>query len=151
MRIGHKYDIIKPIIKGEIKTNRTIYRAVWRHQEVNFKDLNWDAFITDAFNCLLNFSGQGFIETDQEFVLKSEAEKYVKKHPISIKRLQGYFLTNWLELYEVVFNEDDCEAGYDLFGFSDLFAVSELDLMNTPIVSNFDLVSALNKAAKENL
>ena len=30
------------------------------------------------------------------------------------------------------------------FGFSELFAVSKLDLMNTPIVSNFDLISALN-------
>ena len=113
--------------------------------------MDWDAFISDTFNYLLGFSGQGFIETDQEFVLKSEAEKYVKEHPICIKRLQGYFLIRWLELYEIVFNEDDCEAGYDLCGFSDLFAVSKLDLMNTPIVSNFDLISALNKAAKENL
>lgn len=124
--------------------NRTLYRAVWRQQEVEFKDMDWDAFISDTFNYLCGFSGQGFVETDQEFVLKSEAEKYVKEHPICIKRLQGYFLIRWIELYEVVFNEDDCEAGYDLFGFSDLFAVSKFDLMNTPIVSNFDLISALN-------
>lgn len=131
--------------------NKTIYRTVWRHQEVGFKDMDWDAFISDTFNYLCGFSGQGFIETDQEFVLKSEAEKYVKEHPICIKRLQGYFLIRWLELYEVVFNEDGCEAGYDLCGFSDLFAVSELDLANTPIVSNFDLIGALNKLDEDQI
>lgn len=124
---------------------KTVYRTVWRQQEVEFKDMDWDAFISDTFNYLCDFSGQGFIETDQEFVLKSEAEKYVKEHPICITRFQGYFLIRWLELYEVVFNEDDCEAGYDLLVFSDLFTVSKLDLMNTPITSNFDLVSAFNK------
>lgn len=92
-----------------------------------------------------------FIEVDREFILKSEAEKYIKEHPICIKRLPNCFFIRWLELHEVVFNEDCCEAGLNLLGFSELFAVSKLDLMNVPIVSNFDLISALNKAAKENL
>lgn len=125
--------------------NKTLYRTVWRQQEVEFKDMDWDAFVNDTFNYLCSFSGQGFIETDQEFVLKSEAEKHVKKYPVHITRLQGYFLIRWLELYEVVFNEDDCEAGYDLFSFSDLVIISEFNLMDVPIVSNFDLISALNK------
>lgn len=125
--------------------NKTIYRTVWRHQEVEFKDIDWDALIRDTFNYLCSFSGQGFIETDQEFVLKSEAEKYIKEHPIHITRLQGYFLIRWLELYEVVFNEDGCEAGYDFLGFSDLVTVSEFNLMDVPIVSNFDLIDALNE------
>ena len=75
----------------------------------------------------------------------------IKEHPICIKRLPNCFFIRWLELHEVVFNEDCCEAGLNLLGFSELFAVSKLDLMNVPIVSNFDLISALNKAAKENL
>lgn len=131
--------------------NKTIYRTVWRQQEVEFKDMDWDAFVNDTFNYLCGFSGQGFIETDQEFVLKSEAEKYVKEHPIRITRLQGYFLIRWLELYEIAFNEDYCEIGYDLFSFSDLVIISEFNLMDVPIMSNFDLISALNKATKENL
>ena len=130
---------------------KTIYRTVWRQQEVEFKDMDWDAFVNDTFNYLCGFSGQGFIETDQEFVLKSEAEKYVKKYPVRITRLQGYFLIRWIELYEVAFNEDYCEVDCDLFGFSDLVIISEFNLMDVPIVSNFDLISALNKAAKENL
>lgn len=128
---------------------KTIYRTVWRQQEVEFKDMDWAAFANDTFNYLCGFSGQGFIETDQEFVLKSEAEKYVKKHPVRITRLQGYFLIRWIELYEVAFNEDYCEVGYDLFSFSDLVIISEFNLMDVPIVSNFDLISALNKAARE--
>ena len=124
---------------------KTIYRTVWRQQEVEFKDMDWDAFVNDTFNYLCGFSGQGFIETDQEFVLKSEAEKYVKKYPVRIIRLQGYFLIRWIELYEVAFNEDYCEIGYDLFSFSDLAIISEFNLMDVPIVSNFDLISALNK------
>lgn len=131
--------------------NKTIYRTVWRQQEVEFKNMDWDAFVNDTFNYLCGFSGQGFIETDQEFVLKSEAEKYVKEHPIRITRLQGYFLIRWLELYEIAFNEDYCEIGYDLFSFSDLVIISEFNLMDVPIMSNFDLISALNKATKENL
>lgn len=131
--------------------NKTIYRTVWRSQEVEFKDMNWDAFISDTFNYLCSLNDQRFIEVDREFILKSEAEKYIKEHPICIKRLPNYFFIRWLELHEVVFNEDACEAGLNLLGFSELFAVSKLDLMNVPIVSNFDLISALNKAAKENL
>lgn len=88
---------------------------------------------------------------DREFILKTEAEKYVKEHPVYIKRLSDRFFIRWLELYEIVFNEDDCEAGYNLFGTSELFTVSEFNLMDVPIVSNFDLISALNKAAKEDL
>lgn len=126
--------------------NKTIYRTVWRQQEIEFKDMDWDAFVNDTFNYLCGFSGQGFIETDREFALKSEAEKYVKKHPVRITRLQGYFLIRWLELYEVVFNEDYCEIGYDLFNFSDLVIISEFNLMDVPIMSNFDLISALNKS-----
>jgi hypothetical protein len=83
--------------------------------------------------------------------LKSEAEKYVKKYPVRIIRLQGYFLIRWIELYEVAFNEDYCEIGCDLFSFSDLVIISEFNLMDAPIVSNFDLIEALNNAAKENL
>ena len=71
--------------------NRTIYRTVWRQQEVEFKDMNWDAFVNDTFNYLCDFSDQGFIETDREFVLKSEAEKYVKEYPVYIKRLPDCF------------------------------------------------------------
>lgn len=125
--------------------NKTIYRTVWRQQEVEFENMNWDAFIGDTFNYLCSINDQNFIEVDREFVLKSEAVKYVKKYPVRITRLQGYFLIRWLELYEVVFNEDDCEAGYDLFSFSDLVIISEFNLMDVPIVSNFDLISALNK------
>lgn len=125
--------------------NKTIYRIVWRQQEVEFENMNWDAFIGDTFNYLCSINDQNFIEVDREFVLKSEAVKYVKKYPVRITRLQGYFLIRWLELYEVVFNEDDCEAGYDLFSFSDLVIISEFNLMDVPIVSNFDLISALNK------
>lgn len=36
-------------------------------------------------------------------------------------------------------------VGCDLFGFSDLVTVSEFNLMDAPIVSNFDLIGALNK------
>lgn len=125
--------------------NKTIYRTVWLQQEVEFENMNWDAFIGDTFNYLCSINDQNFIEVDREFVLKSEAVKYVKKYPVRITRLQGYFLIRWLELYEVVFNEDDCEAGYDLFSFSDLVIISEFNLMDVPIVSNFDLISALNK------
>ena len=41
--------------------------------------------------------------------------------------------------------QDYCEVGYDLFDFSDLVIISEFNLMDVPIVSNFDLISALNK------
>lgn len=125
--------------------NKTIYRTVWRQQEVEFKDMDWDAFISDTFNYLCSLNDQNFIEVDKEFVLKSEAEKYVKEHPVYIKRFTDCFFIRWLELYEVVFNEDDCEAGYNLFGTSELFTVSKFNLMDVPIVSNFDLISALNK------
>lgn len=130
---------------------KTTYRTVWRQQEVEFKDMDWDAFISDTFNYLCGFSGQGSIEADQEFVLRSGAEKYVKEHPINITRLQDYFLIRWLELYEIVFNEDDCEAGYDLLGFGDLVIISKFNLMDVPIVSNFDLVGALNKLDEDQI
>ena len=106
---------------------------------------------SDTFNYLCSLNDQRFIEVDREFILKSEAEKYIKEHPICIKRLPNCFFIRWLELHEVVFNEDDYEVGFDLLSFSELFAVSKLDLMNTPIVSNFDLIDALNKVAKEDL
>lgn len=131
--------------------NKTTYRTVWRQQEVEFENMNWDAFIGDTFNYLCSINDQNFIEVDREFILKTKAEKYVKEHPVYIKRLSDRFFIRWLELYEIVFNEDDCEAGYNLFGTSELFTVSEFNLMDVPIVSNFDLISALNKAAKEDL
>lgn len=126
--------------------NRTLYRTVWRSQEIEFKNMNWDALISDTFNYLCNLNDERFIEVDREFILKSEAEKYIKEHPICIKRLPNCFFIRWLELHEVVFNEDDYEVGFDLLSFSELFAVSKLDLMNTPIVSNFDLIDALNRS-----
>lgn len=131
--------------------NKTLYRTVWRSQEIEFKNMNWDALISDTFNYLCSINDQNFIEVDREFILKTEAEKYVKEHPVYIKRLSDRFFIRWLELYEIVFNEDDCEAGYNLFDTSELFTVSEFNLMDVPIVSNFDLISALNKAAKEDL
>lgn len=131
--------------------NKTTYGTVWRQQEVEFENMNWDAFIGDTFNYLCSINDQNFIEVDREFILKTEAEKYVKEHPVYIKRLPDRFFIRWLELYEIVFNEDDCEAGFDLLGASELFAVSKLDLADVPIVTNFDLVSALNKVAKEDL
>lgn len=96
--------------------NRTLYRTVWRSQEVEFKDMDWDALISDTFNYLCSLSDQRFIEADREFTLKTEAEKYIKEHPICIKRLPNCFFIRWLELHEVVFTEDDCEAGFDLLG-----------------------------------
>ena len=131
--------------------NKTIYRTVWRQQEVEFKDMNWAAFMSDTFNYLYSINDRNFIEVDREFVLKTEAEKYVKEHPVYIKRLPDFFLIRWLELYEVVFNEDDCEAGYDLFSFSDLVIVSEFNLMDVPVVSNFDLIDALNKLDRDQI
>lgn len=131
--------------------NKTLYRAIWRCQEIEFENMDWDAFIGDTFNYLCSLNDRNFIEIDREFVLKSEAEKYIKEHPICIKRLPDCFFIRWLELHEVVFDENDCEAGYNLFGTSELFTVSEFNLMDVPIVSNFDLISALNKAAKEDL
>ena len=58
--------------------NRTLYRTVWRSQEIEFKDVNWGALISDTFNYLCSLNDQRFIEVDREFILKSEAEKYVK-------------------------------------------------------------------------
>ena len=86
--------------------NRTLYRTVWRSQEIEFKNMNWDALISDTFNYLCNLNDQRFIEVDREFILKSEAEKYIKEHRICIKRLPNCFFIRWLELHEVVFNED---------------------------------------------
>lgn len=131
--------------------NKTMYRTVWRQQEVEFKDMDWDAFTSDTFNYLCSINDQNFIEVDREFVLKSEAEKYIKEHPVYIKRLPDFFLIRWLELHEVVFDEDDCEADYNLLGVGDLVTVSEFNLMDAPIVSNFDLISALNKLEGEDL
>ena len=131
--------------------SKTLYRTVWRCQEVEFENMNWDALISDTFNYLCGINDRNFIEVKREFVLKTEAEKYIKEHPVCIKRLPDCFLIRWLELHEVVFTEDDCEAGFDLLGASELFAVSKLDLADVPIVTNFDLVSALNKVAKEDL
>lgn len=125
--------------------NKTIYRTVWRQQKVEFKDMDWDAFSGDTFNYLYSINDQNFIKVDQEFVLKTEAEKYVKEHPVYIKRLLDHFFIRWLELYEVVFDENDCEAGCDLLNVDDLVTISEFNLMDAPIVSNFDLIDALNK------
>ena len=97
--------------------NRILYRTVWRSQEVEFKDMGWDALISDTFNYLCSLNDQRFIETDREFTLKTEAEKYIKEYPICIKRLPNCFFIRWLELHEVVFNEDCCEAGLNLLGF----------------------------------
>lgn len=125
--------------------NRTIYRTVWRQQEVELKDMDWNAFISDTFNYLCSINDRNFIEVDQEFVLKTEAEKYVKEYPVYIKKLPDCFFIRWLELHEVIFNENDCEAGYNLFNVGDLVTVSEFNLMDVPVVSNFDLIDALNK------
>lgn len=78
-------------------------------------------------------------------MFKTEAEKYVKEHPVYIKRLPDCFFIRWLELHEVVFDENDCEAGYNLSNVSDLVTVNKFNLMDAPIVSNFDLIDALNK------
>lgn len=123
--------------------NRTLYRTVWRSQEIEFKDMNWDALISDTLNYLCSLNDQRFIEVDREFILKSEAEKYVKEHPVHITRLKDCFFVRWLELHEIVFNEDDCEAGFNLLDFDDLVVVSKLDLMNVPVesISSFDLHS----------
>ena len=125
--------------------NKTTYRTVWRCQEIEFENMDWDALISDTFNYLCGINDRNFIEADREFVLKTEAEKYIKEHPVCIKRLPDCFLIRWLELHEVVFTEDDCEAGFDLLGASKLFTVIKFNLMDVPIVSNFDLISALNK------
>ena len=125
--------------------NKTIYRTVWRSQEIEFKDMNSDALISDTFNYLCSLNNQRFIEVDREFTLKTEAEKYVKEHPVRITRLKDCFFVQWLELCEVVFNEDDCEAGYNVSNVGDLVIVSEFNLMDATTVSNFDLIDALNK------
>lgn len=131
--------------------NRILYRTVWRSQEVEFKDMDWDALISDTFNYLCSLNDQRFIEADREFTLKTEAEKYIKKHPICIKRLPNCFFIRWLELHEVVFNEDDCEAGFDLLGASDFTTVFKLDLMNIPAesVGSFDLNSVPVEVVKD--
>lgn len=46
--------------------------------------------------------------------------------------------------HEIAFDEDDCEVGYDLLDVSELVTISKFNLMDVPIVSNFDLISALN-------
>ena len=120
--------------------NRTLYITVWRSQEIEFKNMNWDALISDTFNYLCSLNDQRFIEVDREFILKSEAEKYVKEHPVHITRLKDYFFVRWLELHEIVFNEDDCEAGFNLLNFDDLVVVSELNLMNVPVEIIKDLL-----------
>ena len=58
--------------------NKTLYRAIWRSQEIEFENMDWDAFIGDTFNYLCSLNDRNFIEVDREFVLKSEAEKYIK-------------------------------------------------------------------------
>lgn len=131
--------------------SKTLYRTAWRCQEVEFENMDWDAFIGDTFNYLCNINDQNFIEVDKEFILKSEAEKYVKEHPVYIKRLPNCFFIRWLELYEVDFDEDDCETGCNLSNIGDLVTVSEFNLMNVPIVSNFDLISALNELDKDQI
>ena len=131
--------------------NKTIYRTVWRQQEVEFKDMDWDAFVSNTFNYLCDINDRNFIEVDQEFILRSEAEKYIKEHPVCIKRLPDCFFIRWLELHEVVFTEDDCEAGFDLLGASGFAAVFKLDLMNIPAesVGNFDLNSVPVEVIKD--
>lgn len=130
--------------------NRTLYRTVWRSQEIEFKDMNWDALISDTFNYLCSLNDRR-IEVDREFTLKTEAEKYVKEHPIHITRLKDCFFLRWMELHEVVFNEDDCEAGFNLLDFDDLVVVSKLDLMNVPVesISSFDLNSVPIEVVEE--
>lgn len=50
--------------------------------------MDWDAFTSDTFNYLCSLNDRNFIEADREFVLKSEAEKYIKEHPVYIKDFQ---------------------------------------------------------------
>lgn len=44
--------------------NKTMYRTVWRHQEVEFKNMDWDAFISNTFNYLCSINDRNFIEVD---------------------------------------------------------------------------------------
>lgn len=119
--------------------NKVLYRITEHYQEIRFANMDWEKFIADPFNYLHGISDQNFIDIDKEFGLKEDAEKYVKGHPILIKRFPDYFLIQWLELNKATFDEDGEEVSCDLVN------VSELDLSNVPIVSNFDLVSVLNK------
>ena len=119
--------------------NKILYRITEHCQEIRFANMDWEKFIADPFNYLHGISDQNFIDIDKEFGLKEDAEKYVNGHPILIKRFPDYFLIQWLELNKAAFDEDGDEVSCDLV------SVSELDLSNVPIVSNFDLISALNK------
>lgn len=119
--------------------NKVLYRITEHCQEIRFANMDWEKFIADPFNYLYGISDQNFIDVDKEFELKEEAKKYIAGHPILISRFPDYFLIQWLELNKVTFDEDSEEISCDLF------SVSELDLSNVPIVSNFDLISALNK------
>lgn len=104
--------------------DKTLYRVTRHCQEVEFESMDWDALIGDTFKYLRGLRGQGNIETDQEFVLKSEAEKYVKDHSIRIARLPYYFFVQWLELYEVVFNESGDEIDYTFVAANKLDSMS---------------------------
>lgn len=119
--------------------NKVLYRITEHCQEIRFANMDWEKFIADPFNYLYGISDQNFIDIDKKFGLKEDAEKYVKRHPILIKRFPDYFLIQWLELNKATFDEDGEEVSCDLVN------VSELDLSNVPIVSNFDLISVLNK------
>lgn len=50
--------------KGEKKMSKTLYRTVWRCQEVKFENMNWDALISDTFNYLCGINDRNFIEAD---------------------------------------------------------------------------------------
>lgn len=119
--------------------NKVLYRITEHCQEIRFANMDWEKFIANPFNYLHGISDQNFIDIDKEFGLKEDAEKYVKEHPIRITRFPDYFLIQWLELNKATFDEDGEEVSCDLVN------VSELDLSNVPIVSNFDLISVLNK------
>lgn len=36
--------------------NKTTYRTIWCQQEVEFENMNWDAFIGDTFNYLCSIN-----------------------------------------------------------------------------------------------
>ena len=131
--------------------NKTIYRTVWRHQEVEFKDMDWGAFISDTFNYLCRINNQDFNSGGREFRLKSEAEKYIKENPIRIERRTNCFFIQWLELYKVASNEDGCTVNLDFLDTSKLFTVVKLNLMDIPAesVSSFDLSSIPIETVKD--
>lgn len=107
--------------------NKTVYIITEHSQEIRFADMDWEKFINDPSNYLQDISGVDFVDAGGEFILKSEAERYITEHPIHIKRFPEYFIIQWLELIEVIFDRDINEVSYDLV------SMSKLDLSNTPI------------------